>query len=111
MTFKDWMMLTISCLALAVSVATALFNVIVQQDDIRVVIGEPLTVWTSDRVLHLSGHARKASEIVMLTFRMLHCSRFAMLSAFAFASARSSSSQRRLRAIESSKSHAHPTAR
>src|SRR5260370_31149793 len=39
--------------------------------------------------------ARKASEIVMLTFRMLHRSRLAMLSAFAFASARSSSSQRR----------------
>ena len=39
--------------------------------------------------------ARKASEIVMLTFRMLHRSRLAMLSAFAFTSARSSSSQRR----------------
>jgi hypothetical protein len=36
--------------------------------------------------------ARKASEIVMLTFRMLHRSHLAMLPAFAFASARSSSS-------------------
>src|SRR5260370_6076872 len=44
--------------------------------------------------------ARKASEIVMLTLRMLHRSRLAMLSAFAFASARSWSSQRRPRAID-----------
>src|SRR5438132_1258177 len=48
--------------------------------------------------------ARKASEIVMLTFRMLHRSRLAMLSAFAFASARSSSSQRRPRAIDATRS-------
>src|SRR6266478_2072843 len=48
--------------------------------------------------------ARKAREIVMLTFRMLHRSRFAMLSAFAFASARSSSSQRRPRAIDATRS-------
>jgi hypothetical protein len=39
--------------------------------------------------------ARKASEIVMLTLRTLHRSRLAMLSAFAFAPARSSASQRR----------------
>jgi hypothetical protein len=48
--------------------------------------------------------ARKASEIVMLTLRMLHRSRLAMLSAFAFASARSSSSQRRPRAIDATRS-------
>src|SRR5437867_2851199 len=48
--------------------------------------------------------ARKASEIVMLTFRTLHRSRLAMLSAFAFASARSSSSQRRPRAIDATRS-------
>ncbi len=48
--------------------------------------------------------ARKASEIVMLTFRMLHRSRLAMLSAFAFASARSSSSQQRPRAIDAIRS-------
>ena len=44
--------------------------------------------------------ARKASETVILTFRMLHRSRLAMLSALAVASARSSASQRRPRAIE-----------
>src|SRR5256885_10112418 len=48
--------------------------------------------------------ARKASEIVMLTFRTLHRSRLAMLSAFAFASATSSSSQRRPRAIDATRS-------
>ena len=48
--------------------------------------------------------ARKASEIVMLTLRTLHPSRLAMLSAFAFASARSSSSQRRPRAIDATSS-------
>jgi hypothetical protein len=47
--------------------------------------------------------ARKASETVILTFRMLHHSRLAMLSAFAVASARSSSSHRRPRAIEAIK--------
>src|SRR5712691_3446346 len=48
--------------------------------------------------------ARKAREIVMLTCRTLHRSRLAMLSAFAFASARSSSSQRRPRAIDVTRS-------
>jgi len=48
--------------------------------------------------------ARKASEIVMLTFRTLHRSRLAMLSALAFASARSSASQRRPRAIDATRS-------
>jgi len=43
--------------------------------------------------------ARKASEIVMLIFRVLQFSRFAMLSALAVGSATSSSSQRRPRAI------------
>src|SRR6266481_4702535 len=48
--------------------------------------------------------ARKASEIVMLTLRMLHRSRLAMLSAFACESVRSSSSQRRPRAIDATRS-------
>jgi hypothetical protein len=43
--------------------------------------------------------ARKASEIVMLIFRALHRSRFAMRSALAVGSSMSSSSQRRPRAI------------
>ena len=47
--------------------------------------------------------ARKASEIVMLTWRTLHLSRLAMLSTFAFASATSSLSQRRPRAIDAIK--------
>jgi hypothetical protein len=45
-------------------------------------------------VLTRSG-ARKASEIVMFTFRTLQPSRPAMLSVFAVGSAMSSSSQRR----------------
>ena len=44
--------------------------------------------------------ARKASEIVMLIFRVLHCSRLPMLSGLAVGSAMSSSSQRRPRAID-----------
>ena len=48
--------------------------------------------------------ARKASEIVMLTFRTLQPSRPAMLSVLAVGSAMSSSSQRRPRAIDATKS-------
>ena len=44
--------------------------------------------------------ARNASEIVILTFRALQPSRFAMPSTFAFGSTLSSSSQRRPRAID-----------
>jgi hypothetical protein len=44
--------------------------------------------------------ARIASEIVMLTLRMLHLSRLAILSALAAASDVSSSSHRRPRAID-----------
>lgn len=44
--------------------------------------------------------ARNASEIVMLTLRTLHASRFAILSAVAVTSVASSSSQRRPRAID-----------
>ena len=47
--------------------------------------------------------ARKASEIVMLTFRTLQPSRPAMLSVFAVGSAMSSSSQRRPRAIDATR--------
>ena len=47
-----------------------------------------------------SSGARKASEIVMFTLRMLHPSRFAMLSVLAVARAMSSLSQRRPRAID-----------
>ena len=47
--------------------------------------------------------ARKASDIVMLTWRTLHLSRLAMLSTFAFASSTSSLSQRRPRAIDAIK--------
>ena len=47
--------------------------------------------------------ARKASETVMLTWRTLHRSRFAMLSASAFAPVTSSSSQWRPRAIDATK--------
>src|SRR5262245_10884024 len=48
--------------------------------------------------------ARNASEMVILTCRTLHRSRLAMLSAFAFASVRSSLSQRRPRAIDATRS-------
>ena len=48
--------------------------------------------------------ARKASEIVMLTFRAVQPSRLAMLSVFAVGSAMSSSSQRRPRAIDATRS-------
>src|SRR5262249_17116676 len=44
--------------------------------------------------------ARNASEIIMLTFRVLHRSRFAMVSELAAASVINSLSQRRPRAIE-----------
>jgi len=44
--------------------------------------------------------ARKAGEIVIFALRMLHFSRFAMLSGVAVAPAISSSSQRRPRAID-----------
>ena len=47
--------------------------------------------------------ARKASEIVMFTFRTLQPSRPAMLSVFAVGSAVSSSSQRRPRAIDATR--------
>src|SRR4051812_37939354 len=47
--------------------------------------------------------ARKAKEIVILTCRTLHRSRFAIFSALAFALARSSLSQRRPRAIDATK--------
>ena len=47
--------------------------------------------------------ARKARDTVMLTWRTLHLSRFAMHSASAFASVTSSSSQRRPRAIDATK--------
>ena len=47
--------------------------------------------------------ARKASEIVMFTFRTLQPSRPAMLSVFAVGSAMSSSSQRRPRAIDATR--------
>ena len=50
--------------------------------------------------------ARKASEIVMLTFRTLHPSRSAMLSVFAAGSVMSSLSQRRPRAIDATRSRA-----
>jgi hypothetical protein len=43
MAFKDWASLSFSCLALLVSVGTAYFNVFLQQDDIRVVIGSTPT--------------------------------------------------------------------
>jgi hypothetical protein len=48
--------------------------------------------------------ARNASEILMLTLRALHPSRLAMLSAVAFGMVVSSSSQRRPRAIDASRS-------
>ena len=48
--------------------------------------------------------ARNASEIVMLTFRAVQSSRLAMLSVFAVGSAMSSSSQRRPRAIDATRS-------
>jgi hypothetical protein len=48
--------------------------------------------------------ARKASEIVMLTLRTLHPSRSAMLSVFAVGSVMSSSSHRRPRAIDATRS-------
>jgi hypothetical protein len=47
--------------------------------------------------------ARKASEIVMFTFRTLQPSRPAMLSVFAAGSAMSSSCQRRPRAIDATR--------
>jgi hypothetical protein len=47
--------------------------------------------------------ARKASEIVIFTFRTLQSSRPAMLSVFAVGSAMSSSSQRRPRAIDATR--------
>src|SRR5204863_1821571 len=47
--------------------------------------------------------ARKARETVMLTWRTLHLSRFAMHSASAVASVMSSSSQRRPRAIDATR--------
>jgi hypothetical protein len=47
--------------------------------------------------------ARNASEIVMLTLRILHPSRFAILSALAVGSDVSSSSHRRPRAIDATK--------
>jgi len=50
----------------------------------------------------ISG-ARKARDMVMLTCRTLQRSRLAMLSALEFASTRSSSSQRRPRAIDATK--------
>jgi len=48
--------------------------------------------------------ARKASEIVMLTFRVEQPSRPAMLSVVAARSSRSSSSQRRARATDATRS-------
>jgi hypothetical protein len=39
MAFKDWASLTFSCLALLISGGSAYFNVVLQKDDIRVVIG------------------------------------------------------------------------
>ena len=59
----------------------------------------PWASWPSIAALTRSG-ARKASEIVMLTLRMLQPSRFAILSVFAVAWAISSLSQRRPRAID-----------
>jgi hypothetical protein len=41
MALKDWVSVGISCVALGVSVSTAYFNVFLQKDDLRVVIGRP----------------------------------------------------------------------
>ena len=57
MTAKDWLTLTISCVALFVAVTTATFNVVLQLDDVRVVIGKhPIATITDEGAVGLTGN-------------------------------------------------------
>src|SRR4051812_15680953 len=55
MAAKDWSFLSIAVLALCVSVATALFNVVLQFDDLRVVLGRNPLVEIRASELTVSG--------------------------------------------------------
>jgi hypothetical protein len=52
---KDWASIIISLAALGISAGNAFFGVIVQQDDLRVVIGEYPSIWFEEGEARMSG--------------------------------------------------------